>query len=207
MVKNVWKRIQLCGFSIRSMLMLSFLASALMAFLLHFGKQESIAKGKCPHCGSSGPFRAKQSVCVTCQDKAATQWMHEHPEWVNAKARRWRKSHPEKSSDASHRNYQKRKASGKIDAYKIGNRKHINYVARVGYWKRKLLMDKNIEQVAREALDLAKSEGMDDEDARWIAVGAINREARKKGIIPEDEAVSPEMNAASQAVVKQVKKK
>ncbi len=67
-------------------------------------------------------------------------------------------------------------------------------------------MDKKIQQIAKEALDQAQSEGLDDEDAKWMAVGAVNREARKKGVIPEDE-LPAEMNAASMAVAKQVKKK
>ncbi len=66
-------------------------------------------------------------------------------------------------------------------------------------------MDKNIEQVAKEALAQAKAEGLDEDDAFWLAVGAVNQEAKKRGVIPEDE-LPPEMNAASQAVVKQVKR-
>lgn len=65
---------------------------------------------------------------------------------------------------------------------------------------------KSVQQIAAEAIAQAQAEGLDDEDARWMAVGTINREARKQGVIPEDE-LPPEMNAASQAVVKQVKKK
>lgn len=65
---------------------------------------------------------------------------------------------------------------------------------------------KSVQQIAKDALDQAKAEGMDDEDAKWMAVSAINHEARKQGIIPAYE-LPPEMNAASQAVVTQVKKK
>ncbi len=65
-------------------------------------------------------------------------------------------------------------------------------------------MDKNIEQVAKEALAQAKADGLDDDDAFWMAVGAVNRAAREEGVI--DEELTPEMNAASQAVVKQVKR-
>ncbi len=67
-------------------------------------------------------------------------------------------------------------------------------------------MNKNAKEVAKEALAQAKAEGLDDEDAKWMAVGAVNQAARKAGVIPEDE-VTPEMNAASQAVVKQEQKK
>jgi hypothetical protein len=67
-------------------------------------------------------------------------------------------------------------------------------------------MDKKLEQVAKEALAQAKAEGLDDDDAKWMAVGAVNAEARKRGVIPEDE-LSAEMNAASQAVVREVRKK
>lgn len=66
-------------------------------------------------------------------------------------------------------------------------------------------MSKKADQVAREALTQAKSEGMDDEDAKWMAVGAVNQAARKTGVIGEE--LTPEMNAASQAVVKQEQKK
>ena len=66
-------------------------------------------------------------------------------------------------------------------------------------------MNKKADQVAREALTQAKSEGMDDEDAKWMAVGAVNQAARKAGIVGEK--LTPEMNAASQAVVKQEQKK
>ncbi len=65
-------------------------------------------------------------------------------------------------------------------------------------------MDKNVEQVAKEALAQAKAEGLDEDDAFWLAVGAVNHAARSAGVTDEDE-LSPEMNAASQAVVKQVK--
>jgi len=67
------------------------------------------------------------------------------------------------------------------------------------------IMNKKADQVAREALTQAKSEGMDDEDAKWMAVGAVNQAARKAGIVGEK--LTPEMNAASQAVVKQEQKK
>lgn len=66
-------------------------------------------------------------------------------------------------------------------------------------------MQKKVDQVAKEALDLAKKEGLDDDDAKWMSVGAVNREARKAGVIGEE--LTPEMNAASQAVVKEVQKK
>jgi hypothetical protein len=65
-------------------------------------------------------------------------------------------------------------------------------------------MDKNVEQVAKEALAQAKAEGLEDEDAFWLAVGAVNHAAREAGVI--DEELTPEMNASSQAVVKQVVK-
>lgn len=67
-------------------------------------------------------------------------------------------------------------------------------------------MEKSVQQIAAEALTQAKAEGLDDEDAKWMAVGAINHEARKQGVIPEDE-LPPEMNAASQAVVKEAQKR
>lgn len=55
-----------------------------------------------------------------------------------------------------------------------------------------------IQQIAQEAINLAREEGLDDEDAAWMAAGAVNREARNQGI-----EVDAAMNAASQAVVKQ----
>jgi hypothetical protein len=67
-------------------------------------------------------------------------------------------------------------------------------------------MEKSAKQIAKEALEQAKQEGLDEDDAYWMAVGAVNREAKKRGIITEDE-VSSEMNAASQAVVKEVRKR
>lgn len=66
-------------------------------------------------------------------------------------------------------------------------------------------MDKKIEQVAREALAQARNEGLEDDDAFWLAVGAINRKAKDEGVVLED-ALTPEQNAASQAAVKQVQK-
>ena len=68
-------------------------------------------------------------------------------------------------------------------------------------------MKKSVQQVAQEALSQAKAEGLDEDDAKWMAVGAVNQAARKAGVIPQDVAVSSEMNAASQAVVKQVSKR
>lgn len=66
-------------------------------------------------------------------------------------------------------------------------------------------MDKRLEQIAKAAFDQAKADGLDDEDAKWMAVGAVNREAKGRGVIDEDE-LSAEVNAASQAVVKEVRK-
>ena len=66
-------------------------------------------------------------------------------------------------------------------------------------------MSKKADQIAKEALVQAKAEGLDDEDAKWMAVGAVNQAARKAGVVGEE--LTPEMNAASQAVVKQVQKK
>ena len=66
-------------------------------------------------------------------------------------------------------------------------------------------MNKKIDQVAKEALAQARAEGLDDEDTFWMAVGAVNQAARKTGVIGEE--LTPEMNAASQAVVKQEQKK
>ncbi len=62
-------------------------------------------------------------------------------------------------------------------------------------------MAKKISEVAREALVQAREEGLNDDDAKWLAVGAVNAEARKVGVIGKE--LTPEMNAASQAVVKQ----
>ena len=47
-------------------------------------------------------------------------------------------------------------------------------------------MAKKINEVAREAYDQAKSEGLSDEDSKWMAVGAVNAEARKAGIIGKE---------------------
>ena len=63
---------------------------------------------------------------------------------------------------------------------------------------------KDIKQMAITAICLAQTEGQDSEDAKWMAVGAINHEAREQGIIGEE--LSAEMNAASQTIVKQVLK-
>ncbi len=66
-------------------------------------------------------------------------------------------------------------------------------------------MANKVQQVAQEALAQAHEEGMDEDDAYWMAVGAVNAEARKAGVIGEK--LTPEMNAASQAVVKQEQSK
>lgn len=62
----------------------------------------------------------------------------------------------------------------------------------------------SLRDIAQEAILQAKEEGCDEDDARWLAVGAINREARHQGIIGDE--LSPEMNAASQQIVKQIQK-
>jgi hypothetical protein len=64
--------------------------------------------------------------------------------------------------------------------------------------------ERDLKQVAQDALSQAKSEGLDDEDARWMATGAINREARNQGAIGDE--LSAEMNAAAQAIVKQAQR-
>lgn len=56
-------------------------------------------------------------------------------------------------------------------------------------------------QIVQEAISEARATGLDDDDAKWLAVGALIREARKEGVIGE--VISPEMNAAAQALVNQ----
>lgn len=65
-------------------------------------------------------------------------------------------------------------------------------------------MDKKIEHVAKDAIAQAKAEGLDDEDAKWMAQGAIIREARNQGVIGEE--LPPEMQAAAAEVVKRVQR-
>jgi hypothetical protein len=63
-------------------------------------------------------------------------------------------------------------------------------------------MNAKLREVASQAIEQARGEGLDDDDARWLAVGAINREAREQGIV--DDELAAEFNAAAQAIVKQV---
>jgi hypothetical protein len=48
---------------------------------------------------------------------------------------------------------------------------------------------------------LAREEGMDEEDIKWMATGAGVRLAREAGVIGDE--LPPEMNAAIHAVVEQ----
>jgi hypothetical protein len=50
------------------------------------------------------------------------------------------------------------------------------------------------------AADLREA-GWDKEDIYWLAVGAVNREARKQGLVGDE--LPREFNAAAQALVKQ----
>jgi hypothetical protein len=65
-------------------------------------------------------------------------------------------------------------------------------------------MNEKLREIAQQAIIQAHDEGLSDEDAKWLAVGAINREARNQGIIGDE--LSAEMNATAQAIVKQVQK-
>jgi hypothetical protein len=58
-----------------------------------------------------------------------------------------------------------------------------------------------MQQIAQEAINLAREEGLDDDDAVWMAAGAVNAEARNQGVIGEELDVA--MNAASQAIARQ----
>ncbi len=66
-------------------------------------------------------------------------------------------------------------------------------------------MNPKLQQIAQEAIQQAQESGMDETDQKWMAVGAVVREARKQGVIGE--VISPEMNAAAQALVEQELKK
>ena len=65
-------------------------------------------------------------------------------------------------------------------------------------------MSENLREIAQHALSQAKNEGLCNEDAHWMAVGVINREARNQGVIGDE--LSAEFNAAAQQVVKEAQK-
>ncbi len=65
-------------------------------------------------------------------------------------------------------------------------------------------MDRKLVEVARQAMDEAISEGMDVDDAKWMAQGAVMREGRNQGVIGEE--LTPEMQAAIEQVVKEAKR-
>ncbi len=66
-------------------------------------------------------------------------------------------------------------------------------------------MNEKLAKVIRQEVEQCQKENLDESDTFWMAVGAVNQAARKAGIVGEK--LTPEMNAASQAVVKQEQKK
>jgi len=70
--------------------------------------------------------------------------------------------------------------------------------------ERGFIVDKHLQEVARQAIDEARAEGMDEVDAKWMAQGAVMREGRNQGVIGEE--LSAEMQAAIAEVVKQAMK-
>ncbi len=67
--------------------------------------------------------------------------------------------------------------------------------------ERGFIVDKKLQEVAREAIAAARADGMDEADAKWMAQGAVMREGRNQGVIGEE--LSAEMQAAIAEVVKQ----
>ncbi len=66
-------------------------------------------------------------------------------------------------------------------------------------------MDNRLQEIARDVISQATDEGLDPEDAFWMAQGALIREARTQGIIGEE--LSPEMQACVEQVVKSMQGK
>ncbi len=89
-----------------------------------------------------------------------------------------------------------------IDNFPDGDRSNFVSDALKVAKERQEAIDKDLKQIAHSALVQAQSEGLEDADAKWMAVGAVNREAREQGVIGEE--LDDAMNAASQAVVRQV---
>ncbi len=142
---------------------------------------------KCSKCGGDGPFPSYGAICKACRAAYKAAWRRMRI------ANGW-KPKPRRQP------YKPDRDIPKVLRFKARHPERYKE-----FYSRKGNMDKKLEQIAQEALAQAKAEGMDDEDAKWMAVGAVNREARKRGVVPEDE-LPPEMNAAAQAVVKEVKK-
>ncbi len=82
-----------------------------------------------------------------------------------------------------------------IDGFPDGQRSDI-VASAIKQYKQKQ------QEIAQQAVLQAREEGLDSEDATWMAVGTVNREARKQGIIGDE--LSAEMNAADQEIVKDV---
>jgi len=64
--------------------------------------------------------------------------------------------------------------------------------------------EKLVEIVQAQVAD-ARGMGLDEDDALWLAVGAVNAEARKQGLVGD--VLPPEFNAAAMALVKEELKK
>lgn len=89
-----------------------------------------------------------------------------------------------------------------IDKLSDGERSNFVSASLKQAKERQESMNAKLREVAEQAIQQAHDEGLDDEDAAWMAVGAINREARNQGVIGEE--LLPEFNAAAQAIVNQV---
>lgn len=63
-------------------------------------------------------------------------------------------------------------------------------------------MNQDLLRIAQQAIGQAHAEWLKDDDALWMAVGAINREAREQGLAGDE--LTPEFNAAAQTIVKEV---
>lgn len=63
------------------------------------------------------------------------------------------------------------------------------------------MQNPKLQKIVQEAVQQARAEGLDETDAKFMATGAVVREARNQGVIGE--VLSPEMNAAAKALVEQ----
>ena len=68
-----------------------------------------------------------------------------------------------------------------------------------------LAKNEKLVEIIQSTIAEARADGLDDEDAKWMAVGAVNAEARAQGLAGD--ALPAEFNAAALALVEQEMKK
>jgi hypothetical protein len=63
-------------------------------------------------------------------------------------------------------------------------------------------MATDLQRLARDAIEINRNSGMEEDDVKWMSIGVVFRYAREQGLMGDDLSTEREMYAAVTALVK-----